>query len=109
MFAGTRTISKIILVTVCDVLLFSPSLCIFFFALVFYFVLSSGFWVDFSGLLGAFRSFFFRSWLSFFLCFAGFLPSVLPWSLLSRGRLCSAFIEPAAASVVTAAPLLNDP
>ena len=64
----------------CAVLLFSPSLCIFFFSLVFYFVLSSGFWVDFSGLLGAFRSFFFHSWLSFCLCFAGFLPSVLPWS-----------------------------
>jgi hypothetical protein len=54
-------------------------------------------------------SFFFSS-LAFFLSVFCWVSSLcLALGPPSRGCLCSTFIEPAATSVVTAAPLLNDP
>ncbi|KAL9390962.1 hypothetical protein Peur_014882 [Populus x canadensis] len=88
--AGTKTISRIILVSVCAALLFSPSLCVLFFC------------------CSAFM-------LCFFLCYLlSFICSLRPVSphgsalfLSPRGRLCPAFIKPAAVSVVVTAGLLN--
>jgi hypothetical protein len=66
---------------VCCPIVLSFSLYIFF-ALVFYFVLSSCFWVDFSGLLGAFRSFFFVLGFSFVCVLLGFFPLSCPFFFL---------------------------
>jgi len=63
--AGTKTISRIILVSVCAALLFSPSLCVLFFLLLWIYVL-----------------FFFSVICSLlFAPYTLFLPTVLPFSL----------------------------